>query len=587
MSTASKKKSLVQNRSLSVINDKESGFVVDGKNVKHTLQKKDWSKFSSMIGQDRRDFFSSLFHSQDYSDKQIADLMAEKYKLEKINFSNFELDPKVVFKVPKKICLKYNLIPIMEIEGAIVVAFSDPGDIQAKDDVSLVTGTKVQIMIAEYSDIRKMIEHYYGAESKGKIQDLFSVIETSDIESTKRSPDLVNKNIKHDPTVQSVDYIIKEGIRMNCSDIHIEVYETRCRVRFRVDGHLSEHLNPPLSLISTIISRIKVMSKLDISEKRLPQDGRLKIQIDNQVISFRVSTVPVVNGEKIVLRILDTSALNTDITGLGMNIKQLNIFKKYLGVNQGLILMTGPTGSGKTTTIYSGLQLLNKPNRNISTAEDPVEYKLHGINQVQVNDNIGLTFESVLRSFLRQDPDVILIGEIRDKKTANMAYRAAATGHLVLSTLHTNDSASTITRLMDVGVPSYSVAENTSVVIAQRLLRVLCNNCKEHEKIEIKVLEEIGYSKEEAEEVQSSIMTPVGCQACNNTGYKGREAVFEVLEMSGELKSGVFKGLSPRELKLLALEAGNFQTLRMSGLEKLAKGITSVDEVIYGTIGDK
>ena len=587
MSTASKKNELVRNGSLSVINDKQSGFAIDGKSTKHNLQKKDWSKFSSMIGQDRRDFFSSLFSSQNYSDKQIADLMAEKYQLEKIDFSKFELDPKVVFKIPKKICLKYNLIPIMEIEGAIVVAFSDPGDIQAKDDVSLVTGTKVQMMVAEYSDIRKMIEHYYGAKSKGKIQDLFSAIETSDIDSAKKTSDLVNKNIKHDPTVQSVDYIIKEGIRMNCSDIHIEVYETKCRIRFRVDGHLSEYLHPPLSLIPTIVSRVKVMSKLNISEKRLPQDGRLKIQVDNQIISFRVSTVPVVNGEKIVLRILDTSALNTDITNLGMNKKQLRIFRKYLDVNQGLILMTGPTGSGKTTTIYSGLQLLNKPNRNISTAEDPVEYKLHGINQVQVNDSIGLTFESVLRSFLRQDPDVILIGEIRDKNTANMAYRAAATGHLVLSTLHTNDSSSTITRLMDIGVPSYSVAENTSLVVAQRLLRVLCNNCKEHKKVEIKVLEEIGYSKEKVEEVQSRIMSPKGCQACNYTGYKGREAVFEVLEMSGDLKSGVFKGLSPRELKLLALEAGDLQTLRMSGLEKLAEGITSVDEVIYGTIGDK
>ncbi len=555
---------------------------------KHALIRKDWSKITSMKGEVRREFLFSLFGSSKYSDDQIATLMGKQYHLQKIDFSSFEIDPKVVFKVPKKICQKYSLIPIMEVEGTIIVAFADPGDIQAKDDVSLVTNSKIEIVVGSYNDIHSMIERYYKPESSKKLKNLFSIVESADSsKDLKEEGDLSSDKIKHDPTVQTVEHIIQEGIRLGCSDIHVEVYEKQCRVRFRIDGHLSEHIHPPINLAGSISSRVKVLSRLDISEKRLPQDGRLKVKMGNKTISFRVSTVPVVNGEKIVLRILDTSALGTELADLGMNESQLTVFKKHLNVSQGLILMTGPTGSGKTTTIYAGLQTLNTPNRNISTAEDPVEYKLHGINQVQVNPGIGLTFANVLRSFLRQDPDIILVGEIRDIDTANIAYRAAATGHLVLSTLHTNDSCSTVTRLLDIGLPAYSVAENTSVVIAQRLLRVLCENCKSPHKISIDILKNLGFSEEEAEQVRPKIMKPEGCQYCNSSGYKGRMAVFEVLEISPELRGGIFKGLSPRELKLLAIEKNNLQTVRRSGLEKLAKGITSIDEVMYGTLGDK
>ena len=554
---------------------------------KYALPKKDWAKISIMKGETRRNFLFSMFESGQYSDQQIADFMAEQYHLQKIDFSQFELDPKTIFKIPKKICEKYTLIPVMEVEDIIIVAFSDPGDMQARDDISLLTSSKIEMVTAERSEIKRLINHYYGGEGGSKIKNLFSVIESSvESEDLLDESEQVNKNIQHDPTVQSVDYIIKEGVRLNCSDIHIEVYEKKCRVRFRVDGHLSEYVHPPISLASSISSRVKVMSQLDISEKRLPQDGRLKVRVGNEIINFRVSIVPVVSGEKIVMRILDTSALGTSITDLGMNEKQLVIFMKYLKVSQGLILMTGPTGSGKTTTIYSGLQELNKPDKNISTAEDPVEYKLHGINQVQVNTKIGLTFASVLRSFLRQDPDIILVGEIRDQETATIAYRAAATGHLVLSTLHTNDAPSTITRLMDIGLPAYSVAENTSVVVAQRLLRVLCSHCKSPHKVGLEILQTLGLSAEEAKEMQPKVMKPEGCQYCNDVGYKGRIAVFEVLEISPELKEGVFKGLSPRELKNIAIEKNGLQTLRKSALEKMAEGITSVDEVIYGTLGD-
>ena len=554
---------------------------------RHFLPKKDWAKICAMAGESRREFLSSLFESEQYSDKQLAELMAGHYHLQKIDFSEFELNTKTVLKIPRKICEKYSLIPVMEVEDTLIIAFSDPGDVQAKDDVSLLTNSKIEMVVAERNDIRKMIKYYHTGESGNKMKSLFSVIESSLDDGIQEDVgSVVNKKIKHDPTVQTVDYLIKEGVRLNCSDIHIEVYEKKCRVRYRVDGHLTEYMHPPISLASSISSRIKVISRLDISEKRLPQDGRLKMKMDDKTVSFRVSIVPVVSGEKIVLRILDTSALETDITQLGMNENQLTLFKKYLSVSQGLILMTGPTGSGKTTTIYSGLQQLNTPNRNISTAEDPVEYKLYGINQVQVNVKIGLTFASVLRSFLRQDPDVILVGEIRDQETASIAYRAAATGHLVLSTLHTNDAPSTITRLMDIGMPAYSVAENTSVVVAQRLLRVLCNHCKVNQSVNIDVLQKLGFSEEGAKEARSRIMKGEGCQYCNHTGYKGRIAVFEVLDISSELKVGIFKGLSPRELKLLAIEKSNLQTLRKSALEKLVNGITSVDEVMYGTLGD-
>ena len=554
---------------------------------KHILPQRQWSKICAMVGEERRDFLSSMFSSEKYSSQQIADLMAKEYHLQKINFADFEIDPKVAFKIPRRICEKYGLIPIMEVEGTIIVAFSDPGDMQARDDVSLLTNAKVEMMVAERSEIDKMITFYHKGESSADIKNIFSVVET-DIEEEDHAGEeaLHNKNIQDSPAVQSVAHIIQEGVRMNCSDIHIEVYEKLCRVRYRVDGHLSEYIHPPRQLATSIASRVKVIAKLDISERRLPQDGRLKIKIEGKVINFRVSTVPVVNGEKVVLRILDSSSLGKDMAELGMNTPQLKAFKKHLSVSQGLILMTGPTGSGKTTTIYSGLQFLNKPHRNISTVEDPVEYKINGINQVQVNAKIGLTFSNVLRSFLRQDPDVILVGEIRDNETANIAYRAAATGHLVLSTLHTNDSTSTITRLVDIGLPAYSVADNTSIVIAQRLLRVLCERCKTPQNPTLRALMDLGLDRETAGAMRSQVMKPEGCQYCNSTGYKGRIAVFEVLEMFPELKTGIFKGLSPKKLKVLAMENKRLKTLRQSAVEKLNKGLTSIEEVTYGTIGD-
>jgi len=556
---------------------------------KKELSKDMFSKVSNMRGLERRDYLNSLIKSNNYSEDSIADLMAEYYQLQKINFAQFEIDPKVIPLLSKKICEKYVVMPIMEVENILIIAFADPGDLQAKDDISLLINKKIEIVVAASNEIKNMISLNYSDESADKVNRFFSVLNSVELEQQqlKLSQKTQSKNKKSsDPTIQTVDHIIEEGIRKKCSDIHIEIYEKICRVRYRVDGSLFEYIKPPMNMAANMVSRIKVMSQLDISEKRLPQDGRLKITVNGKVINFRVSTVPAVNGEKIVLRILDDSSLGADIDELGMNQRQLAIFKKYLGLSQGLILMTGPTGSGKTTTIYSGLQLLNKSDKNLSTAEDPVEYKLYGINQVQVNAKIGLTFGSVLRSFLRQDPDIILVGEIRDLETANIAYRAAATGHLVLSTLHTNDAASTVIRLVDMGLPAYSVAENTSVVVAQRLLRVLCNRCKKPTELELDFLENLGFSKEEAKEAKPLIMKPVGCVYCNHSGYKGRNAIFEVLEITSDVKSGILKGLPPMKLKKMAIEKNGLQTLRKSALEKLTHGVTSVEEVMYGTLED-
>ena len=534
---------------------------------------------------DRRDLMNQMAGQDGCSETEMASILADMYGLQKIDFSEFEPHPKVVRKIPKKVCEKYMLIPCMKVEDVLVVAFSDPGDVEAKDAVSVLAKSKVQMVVAERGEIKKMIEKHYS--DTDKLRHAFSLVESKDMGVNLPDTFAVNVDQKDlHPVVQSVNHIIKEALRLKSSDIHLESYEKRFRVRFRVDGRLFEHLHPPVKMAQGIISRIKVLSKMDISEKRIPQDGSLKVKYGDGTVDFRISTVPVVSGEKMVMRALKPTNLTGSMSGLGMDDKQIDIFKRSLYLSQGFILMTGPTGSGKTTTIYSGLSELNEPHRNISTVEDPVEYKLDGINQVQTHNKVGLNFASVLKSFLRQDPDVILVGEIRDLETADVAYRAAATGHLVLSTLHTNDTASTLTRLMDIGVPVYSVAENTSVILAQRLLRTLCEHCKEPDKLSPTVLTELGFKKEELEEVRGKVMKKSGCSKCNNLGYSGRVAVYEIMEMTDNIKEAIFKKATPAQIKRMAIEENGMKTLRISGLEKLKAGRTSVNEVLYGTIPD-
>jgi len=546
---------------------------------------KQLNDLSKLSGHERREAMNALYEFEAIPESDVASIVAKTHNCQKIDFSQFPPDEKVIRKIPRKICEKHILIPVMEVEGVLIVAFSDPGDEEAKDTISALTKSKVEVVVAERREIRSMIKkHYSGADN---VRQMFSLVESQKAQEDLKDEFDLDVDLKEkNPIVQSVNYIIKEGIRLRCSDIHIEIYEKKLRIRLRVDGHLFEHIRPPLGLASGIISRIKVLSKMDISEKRIPQDSKLKVKCENKIVDFRISTVPVLKGEKMVLRLLSSSALKSNMGDLGMDSEQIDLFKKSLGSSQGFIIMTGPTGSGKTTTIYSGLMELNKPHTNISTVEDPVEYSLDGINQVQINTRVGLTFATVLRAFLRQDPDVILVGEIRDKETADVAYRAAATGHLVLSTLHTNDTSSTITRLLDIGVPAYSVAENTSLIIAQRLLRVLCEHCKEPQKVSHSILVDIGVPKEVVSDVMPHIMHAEGCSRCNDSGYNGRVAVYELMPMSSALKTGIFKGWSPNELKGEAIQKLHMKTLRKSALEKLVEGITSVNEVLYGTIGD-
>ena len=551
------------------------------KNLRNTLQTRSANQLN------RQDYIQSLI-KDGFSDKEIATQLAQQYNLQKVDFNQLAPDPKLCKKVPKKVCEKYMLIPIMQVEDSVIVAFCDPGDIAARENISMVIGLKIQPIVAERSEIKKMISKiYFDDVDSHEIQDMFTVMDHTEA-NEKASLGIIDlSTIQSEPVTKTVNYIIAEGVKLNASDIHVEIYEKLFRVRFRVDGCLSEKIKPPQNLAFSIINRIKVLSRMDISERRKPQDGRMKVQLNNQVIDLRVSSVPVVHGEKIVMRLLSSSMAAGAINTLGMSEKQEELFKKYIFKSQGFVLVTGPTGSGKTTTIYSGLETLNTPDKNISTAEDPVEYKLQGINQVQVNHKIHLGFADVLRTFLRQDPDIILVGEIRDLETANIAYRAAATGHLVLSTLHTNDTISTVTRLMDMGVPVYSIGENTSLIIAQRLIRLLCNSCKRQHKITESELVKIGLDPSIAKQSISKIMDKGnGCPDCNNMGYKGRKAVFEVLEMSPTLTEGIINNKPLKELKDIAVKYNNMVTLRQSALQCLLKGMTSANEVIYGTMAD-
>ena len=536
-------------------------------------------------GEERRENIVHLYESSQFSQTNIANQMADYYNLQKLDISIYEPPLELVKCIPKRICEKYNVLPIQRVHDTLIVACSDPGDIEATDNISMLTKYKVEMVVAEYSTIKKMIQIYH-QEAKEKIQEVIGVLEGINKKEKQAEGVTADFQVKTDPVVKTVNFIFEEGMRLDCSDIHLEVYENRFRVRYRVDGKLFEGITPSLNTAQSIISRIKIMSNLNISEKRLPQDGRLKIKHKNKVIDFRVSSIPVMDGEKIVMRILDSSSLSANVADLGMEPAQAKLFHKYLCFSQGFIVITGPTGSGKTTTIYSGLMELNKPTVNISTAEDPVEYKLQNVNQTQVNTKIGLTFAKALRSFLRQDPDIILVGEIRDLETAEMAFRAAATGHLVLSTLHTTDSVSTITRLLDMGIPEYSVAENISIVVAQRLLRLLCPHCKKPDTANTSFLVKLGLKPEELKNKNVQVMKAKGCGQCNHSGYMGRTAVYEVLEMSDQLKTAVFEKLSSRKLKTQAIEKAGLQTLRRSALNKMLKGMTSVDEVMYGTMED-
>ncbi len=528
---------------------------------------------------------------------EITDLLSKQYGMPSINLSQFEIDSEVIKLVPPEICQKYSVIPVSRAGATITVAMADPTNIYSLDDIKFSTGYNVQPVVASEVAIGEAIEKYYGiGSSTGGLMEMWGGEEEGagyDAASLelKEDSDEIDlgqlEQISGDASVVNlVNVILADSVAKGTSDIHVECYEKDFRVRFRIDGMLYEVLRPKMEMKNAIISRIKIMSKLDIAERRLPQDGRIQVKMKDKQgkikeLDLRVSVLPCLYGEKVVMRLLDKENLRLDLTKLGLEQDSLDVLNESITKPFGMILVTGPTGSGKTNTLYSALGTINEPDVNIMTAEDPVEFAIHGINQVQMHDKIGLNFAAALRSFLRQDPDIIMVGEIRDFETAEIAIKAALTGHLVLSTLHTNDAPSTINRLMNMGVEPFLVATSVLMIVAQRLARRLCTECKEPTQVPEETLLRIGFTREEAQGVE--IYKPVGCPRCNETGYKGRLGLFEVLKVTDNTRELILSGATSVELKRQAIEDGMI-TLRRSGIYKLMSGTTSIEEVITKTV---
>jgi type IV pilus assembly protein PilB len=521
------------------------------------------------------------------TEENICRCLGQQYGIPYIDLDSQTIPPEVIRLIPQSMVQKHLIIPIGKARTMLTIAMADPANVFAVDDVKFMTGLRVEAMVATESAIRRAIDRFY--DSSETLQNVMASIEDAGMEVMEEQPDgNLNMNdlrqaVEEAPVVKLVNLILAEAVKKGASDIHAEPYEKTFRVRFRIDGVLYEVMAPPLSLKNAIISRLKIMADLDISERRLPQDGRMKIRYKGREVDFRVSTLPTLFGEKIVMRLLDKSNLKLDMSMLGFAPQALADFEAAIRAPYGMILVTGPTGSGKTTTLYSALDRLNQPETNIMTAEDPVEFNIKGINQVQIRENIGLTFAAALRSFLRQDPDVIMVGEIRDFETAEIAVKAALTGHLVLSTLHTNDAPSAITRLLNMGIEPFLVASSAILILAQRLLRRICAHCKAELVVPAEALIDVGLTPEQA--VSLACYKGNGCEVCSGTGYKGRIAIYEVMTVSPDLRDIVLRGGSALEIKRGAIQDG-MRTLRMSGLEKLKEGITTIEEVLRVTFKD-
>ncbi len=525
-------------------------------------------------------------------DEDITQLLSEQYGVPSINLTHFEIEETVIKLIPAETAQKYHVVPVSRQGATLTIAMTDPTNVFAVDDIKFMTGYNVEPVIASELTIKDAIDKYYGTSASVQLKELMDEMDEfddADVEILEEEDDMDLAELEREgeaaPIVKMVNHIIRSALEKEASDIHIEPYEKTFRVRFRIDGVLYEEMTPPLKVKDGMTSRIKIMSQLDISEKRLPQDGRIKSKMTvngkKKEIDFRVSTCPTLHGEKIVLRILDKEGLMLDMTKLGFEQSSLDVFEAAVKRPFGMVLVTGPTGSGKTNTLYSAMETVNTPETNIMTAEDPVEFNIAGINQVQMRERIGLNFASALRSFLRQDPNVVLVGEIRDFETAEISIKAALTGHLVLSTLHTNDAPSTINRLMNMGVEPFLVATSVVCVEAQRLIRRVCKDCKEPVDVPKEVLLEMGFREDEVDDVV--VYKGVGCPTCNDTGYKGRVGLFEVFGMTSELQELVLMGASTNEVRKQAIEDGMI-TMRRSGLEKIKAGITTPEEVLRETI---
>ncbi|MBL7555782.1 MAG: type IV-A pilus assembly ATPase PilB [Bdellovibrionaceae bacterium] len=512
------------------------------------------------------------------------------YNIQGINLSQFQIDQAVIDLVPRDICYKHNVIPVQRMldnqnkVSTVVIAFSDPSQILVREDLRIITKAKViQPIVASPIAIQGALEKYYGISVDKALEDIEGEDAEFDVLDDKKVETIDNITDKDSPVVKFVNAILNEAMKKRASDIHFEPYEKIFRVRYRVDGILIEAKAPPRDWAPSISARIKIMAKLDIAEKRRPQDGRLKVRTREADMDFRVSTMPTLWGEKAVLRLLDKSNLQLDMTKLGFEEEDLRLFKSCINLPQGLVLITGPTGSGKTTTIYSALSELNKTDVNISTAEDPVEFNLEGINQVQMNPDIDLNFSAALKSFLRQDPDIIMVGEIRDLETAEISFKAASTGHLVVSTLHTNDAPSTVIRLTEIGIPPYVITSTINLIVAQRLVGKICENCKTPVEMPAQNLITIGVPPNEVSEYK--LYKGKGCGTCNNTGIKGRLAIYELLPMTEKVKDAILKGANQAQIRFLARELG-LRTLRRSALLKLKRGVTTFEEVLNSSVKD-
>jgi type IV pilus assembly protein PilB len=522
------------------------------------------------------------------TEDELLDFLSRKYGIPVINLGRVEVDPDILRLVRKEIVQKYQVFPVRKVGNTLTLALSDPTVVLAIDDVQFATGLHVIPVLAAESAIRAAIDHNYsaGVEDIKKLIDQESAGETS-LEfldkATKVDIAELGREAEEAPTIRFVNLIIADAIRKRASDIHLEPYEKVFRVRYRIDGVLHDMMNPPKQMEPAILSRVKIMANLDIAERRLPQDGRLSVKFQNREIDLRVSSLPTIYGEKIVMRVLDKGSVVLDLTRLGFEEDDLNRFKKVITTPYGMILVTGPTGSGKSTTLYAAIATINNPDINIITAEDPVEFNIAGINQVLVREDIGYNFAAALRAFLRQDPDVILVGEMRDLETAQIAIRAALTGHLVFSTLHTNDAPSTVTRLQDMGIPPFLISSSLLLVIAQRLVRRICLECREPAHVPVSALIDVGFRPEEAESVR--VYSGKGCANCANTGYKGRISVHEIMWMIPELQEAIIRQRPANEIKEIAVKAG-MRTLRQTGLRKVANGLTTIDEVLRVTFAD-
>jgi type IV pilus assembly protein PilB len=523
------------------------------------------------------------------NEDKLASFLSKQYGIPAINLSGYEIDPSVVKLIPSEVAQKYQIIPVMRTGATLTIAMVDPSNVFAIDDIKFMTGYNVEPVVATESSLKVTINKYYDqTDALQTVMDSFKKEELLDISFGEEGEEQVDigelkQAIEEAPVVKLVNFVLTDAITKGASDIHIEPYEKVFRVRYRIDGILYDVMQPPMRLRDSLTSRLKIMADLDIAERRLPQDGRIKVRVKGKEVDLRVSDFPTIFGEKIVMRILDKSSLMLDLTKLGFETRALKDFQEAILAPYGMILVTGPTGSGKTTTLYSALSTVNTDGVNIITAEDPVEYNLTGINQVQMKEEIGLNFAASLRSFLRQDPDIIMVGEIRDYETAEIAVKAALTGHLVFSTLHTNDAPSTVSRLLNMGIEPFLVVSSVILIMAQRLVRKLCTSCKEEEKVPHQTLIGIGFTKEEADTMKC--YKAKGCDKCSNTGYKGRIAIYEVMPVSDEIKELILEGASGIELKRTSIRLG-MKSLRMSGLTKIKEGVTSIEEVLRVTLAD-